>query len=63
MAKVFIDYYSRYMEFKFLRSKEYCKVCGIEQIRTPPYWPQAKIAYQNKNNYKDEIQKCVFKFV
>nr|XP_043067490.1 uncharacterized protein K02A2.6-like [Drosophila bipectinata] len=74
---VFIDYYSRYLEFKFLRSitsttiidvikeilcrlgfpkylrtdngrqyissefKEYCKVCGIEQIRTPPYWPQA----------------------
>ncbi|XP_043064924.1 uncharacterized protein K02A2.6-like [Drosophila ficusphila] len=110
---VFIDYYSRYIEFKFLRSitsttiidvmkeifcrpgfpkylrtdngrqyissefKEYCKVCGIEQIRTPPYWPQAngeveninkllvkrlKIAYQHKNNYKEEIQKFVLMY-
>ncbi|XP_043063219.1 uncharacterized protein K02A2.6-like [Drosophila yakuba] len=107
---VFIDYFSRYMEFKFLRSissssligvmkeifcrlgypkylrtdngrqyisdefSEYCKTCGIEQVRTPPYWPQAngevenvnkslvkrlKIAYSNSKNYKEEIQKFV----
>nr|XP_043068709.1 uncharacterized protein K02A2.6-like [Drosophila bipectinata] len=107
---VFIDYYSRYMEFKFLRSistkslievmkeifcrlgypkylktdngrqyisqefEEYCKTCGIEQVKTPPYWPQAngevenmnrslvkrlKIAHSNSKNYREEIQKFV----
>ncbi|XP_044574131.1 uncharacterized protein K02A2.6-like [Drosophila ananassae] len=104
---VLIDYYSRYMEFKFLRSitsqsiieackdifsrlgypkalrtdngrqyvsgefRNYCKSCGIEQITTPPYWPQAngevenmnkalvkriKIAHMHKKDLKDEVR-------
>lgn len=106
---VLIDYYSRYMEFKILKSissslieamneicsrlgypkklksdngrqyissefKTYCNQCGIEQVTTPPYWPQAngevenmnrslvkrlKIAYTNKNNFREEIQSFV----
>ncbi|XP_043659792.1 uncharacterized protein K02A2.6-like [Drosophila teissieri] len=110
---VLIDYYSRYMEFKFLRSitseslidackeifcrlgypkqlrtdngrqyvsaefRHYCKLCGIEQITTPPYWPQAngevenmnkalvkrlKIAHLHKRNLKDEIRSFTFMY-
>jgi len=55
----------------------YCKACGIKQVRTPPYWPQAngevenmnralvkrlKIAYANGKNYKEEIQKFVLMY-
>ncbi|XP_039150808.1 uncharacterized protein K02A2.6-like isoform X3 [Drosophila simulans] len=110
---VFIDYFSRYMEHKFLKTissttlieamkeifcrlgypeylrtdngrqyvseefSNYCKACGIEQVRTPPYWPQAngevenmnralvkrlKIAYANGKNYKEEIQKFILMY-
>jgi len=29
--------------------KEYCKQCGIDQVTSPPYWPQANGEVENMN--------------
>lgn len=57
--------------------RHYCKSCGIEQITTPPCWPQAngevenmnkalvkrlKIAPLHKRNLKDEIRSFTFMY-
>ncbi|XP_017470711.1 PREDICTED: uncharacterized protein K02A2.6-like [Rhagoletis zephyria] len=60
------------MEFQ-----QYCQACGIQQIQTPPYWPQAngevenmnknldkrlKIAQLDKKNYKEAIQNFMLMY-